>query len=224
MFEINDNIEIKKKLLDNSAIYTIENFYKNPDEILNLFLNNQSMLFKFNGRSKLEVKEQQSFNGIYFEDRRHKICCEEVVHVYNFLENICKEKTFGEKNIVLSNCAKFFTTDFNDYQNNYWWPHYDVGYTALIYFNKNDVECGTNLYAPLYGTNYLNLHQEHFCPWKPKKHFEIIKHLKPKYNKLVLFNAKKFLHGMNICNDRYFGDEFRINQVLFFKKKNFFQY
>jgi len=29
---------------------------------------------------------------------------------------------------------------------------------------------------------------------------------------------------MNICNDRYFGDEFRINQPFFFGKENNFKY
>ena len=46
---------------------------------------------------------------------------------------------------------------------------------------------------------------------------KLLKTLKPKYNRLVLFDAKKFLHGMQICNDVYLKDSFRMNQVMFFK-------
>ena len=38
-----------------------------------------------------------------------------------------------------------------------------------------------------------------------------------KYNRLVLYDGMRFLHGMNICNDDYFGEEYRVNQVYFFE-------
>ena len=34
---------------------------------------------------------------------------------------------------------------------------------------------------------------------------------------MVLFDGM-IPHGMNICNDRYFGEEYRKNQVFFFDK------
>ena len=37
----------------------------------------------------------------------------------------------------LTNVTKFIDKNFNDYENNYWYPHKDFGYTALIYFNKS---------------------------------------------------------------------------------------
>ena len=59
---------------------------------------------------------------------------------------------------------------------------------------------------------------EHFKPWRSKKDYKVLKHVEPKYNRLVLFDGCKFLHGMNIINDRYFSDEYRKNQVFFFTK------
>ena len=62
---------------------------------------------------------------------------------------------------------------------------------------------------------------EHYAPWRSKDEFELIKHLEPKYNRLVFFDGYKFPHGMNICTDRYFGEEYRKNQVFFFDSVEF---
>ena len=35
MFELNDNLEVKKELFEGTVIYTIDNFYKNPKEVEN---------------------------------------------------------------------------------------------------------------------------------------------------------------------------------------------
>ena len=48
-----------------------------------------------------------------------------------------------------------------------------------------------------------------------KKDFIVIKTLEPKYNRFVFFDGYEFPHGMNICTDRYFGEEYRKNQVFF---------
>jgi hypothetical protein len=37
MFELNDNITIKEYLVEDSPVYTIDNFYKNPEEIVRFF-------------------------------------------------------------------------------------------------------------------------------------------------------------------------------------------
>ena len=49
-----------------------------------------------------------------------------------------------------------------------------------------------------------------------KKTFKILKTLEPEYNRLVFFDGLKFFHGANFPDDRYFGEEFRTNQVFFF--------
>ena len=37
MFELSDNLDIKKEVFCKTIIYTIDNFYKYPDEILKYF-------------------------------------------------------------------------------------------------------------------------------------------------------------------------------------------
>jgi hypothetical protein len=64
----------------------------------------------------------------------------------------------------------------------------------------------------------LEKNKEHVLPWKSKDKYKIIKSFMPKYNRLVLFDGFKFIHGMNICNDNYFDEGYRFNQVFFFKQ------
>ena len=56
---------------------------------------------------------------------------------------------------------------------------------------------------------------EHYEPWRPKNKYKLLKTLEPAYNRLVFFDGAKFPHGMNVTNDRYFGYEYRNNQVFF---------
>ena len=104
---------------------------------------------------------------------------------------------------------------FNNYVDNYWWPHTDVGWNGIVYFHD---EWGTNLYSP----NHLDITDninEHYQPWRSKEKYTLLKSLEPAYNKLVLFDGKKFPHGMNVTNEKYFGKKPRNNQVFFFDDK-----
>ena len=85
----------------------------------------------------------------------------------------------------------------------------------FVYFN-DDVENGTNIY---YERNKQEMLTEHHQPWRPKGDFRVLKHLQPKFNRLVFFDGFKFLHGMNIKNKRYFSEEYRNNQVFFYKQE-----
>ena len=209
MFELNDKLKIEKEIFFNSTIYTIDNFYKNPDLVLNFILSNESHPHK--------KDEKPSFNQIYFDDRRHNIETEKSKSVYDFLSKLCNQSPITTN--VNTNLIRFKDINFNNYKSNYWWPHYDHGYTGLVYFNKNDFECGTNLYLNLNLEEEPPDFPEHFCPWRRKKNFKLIKSMQPKYNRMIFFDASKFLHGMNICNDTYFKEQYRINQALFFRKK-----
>jgi hypothetical protein len=80
----------------------------------------------------------------------------------------------------------------------------------------NDISSGTNLYENIIPEKHLDGF-EHYIPWRSKTNYKLIKTILPKYNRLVLFDAKKFLHGMNICNDDYFENHYRFNQVFFFE-------
>lgn len=205
-FEISRSLNIHLEIVDGSKIYTIDNFYENSQSVLDYFLNNKPALWKSD--------DLKSNNGKHFDDRRHSIISEEITPVYNFLSFLCDRKSINP-NHICTNVTKFQKGDFNNYQNNYWWPHLDPGYTAIIYFNNHDEVSGTNLYKCL-EDNYKPTF-EHWEPWISKDKFSLIKTLSPKFNRLVLFDAAKFYHGMNICNDNYFEDSYRLNQVLFFE-------
>ena len=210
MFELNEDLEVKKYHIQNSSIFVIDNFYKNPDKILNLFLSVPPKIHKKNG--------QNSYNMIFFEDKRHIFKCEDLVPVHKFLSSVCNQKTYYCNNLGFTNWTRFKKLSFNDYSNNYWWPHLDGGYNGVLYLNKNDNVSGTNLYEKIYSNEPPKNVEEHHKPWREKNKYKLIHQLKPAYNRMVLFDGFKFLHGMNVCNDDYFYDIYRMNQIFFFEK------
>ena len=211
MFELNENLKIEKELFEGTVIYTIDDFYKNPKEVENYLFGkpNEIPLHK--------IYDKPSFNGVYFEDRRHDTednldiwYSFNLKKVYDFLSGLCGQGY--EAPDIITNCSRFKKHEFNDYKNCYWFPHTDSGYNGIVYFNDDDKH-GTCLYEVLVKPPDVN---EHYQPWGAKKDFIVIKTLEPKYNRFVFFDGYKFPHGMNICTDRYFGEEYRINQVFFF--------
>ena len=178
---------------------------------MNLFLNVDPIVWKEN--------EKPSYNQIYFDDRRHSLKSQQIKKVYNFLSKICNQLHVGNDNdLILTNFTKFKNSNFNDYKNNYWWPHVDRGYNGILYLNKLDCESGTNLYKNLNPEKEPPNEPEHYQPWRNKSNYELIYSIVPKYNRMVLFDGLKYPHGMNICNDDYFSNEYRMNQVFFFSK------
>lgn len=208
MFEINQNPTIKEKTIEGTKIYFIDKFYANPDEIVEYFLTTETPLWK--------NFESPSLNGIYFEDRRHLIHSDEIIKVYKFLENLCGSKP-NKENLITTNLTRFKKSDFNDYENNYWWPHRDTGYNGIVYLNKDNSSSGTNFYKNLDPLNEPPKCPEHYLPWRPKTKYELITTIESQYNQLVLFDGSKILHGMNICNNDYFSNTYRLNQAFFFR-------
>ena len=105
--------------------------------------------------------------------------------------------------------TRFYENSWNDYKNCYWWPHTDNGYNGIVYFNN---DCGTNLYEDLGWDINVSEHEE---PWRPKAYYDLIKTIKPKYNRMVLFDGM-IPHAMDICNNKFFAKEYRKNQAFFF--------
>jgi hypothetical protein len=210
MFDISKNIKIQIQIFNGSKIFIIENFYEDPNCILNFLSKTTPDLWK--------KEEDPTHNGIFFEDRRHELYSADMVKVYNFLSSLCKQTPQNNNDWgIYTNCITFKKCKFNDYVNNYWCPHYDSGYNAVIYLNNDDEDCGTNFYENISLDDEIFGDNEHFMPWIKKSKLKVIKSIRPKFNKLVLFDGNKFLHGMNICNDFYFGkNNYRLNQVLFF--------
>jgi hypothetical protein len=208
MFELSKHSSIKLEILEGSKIYIIDNFYEHPDSIVEYFLSIKPELWK--------SSQTATYNSLYFEDRKHFIESSEIEKVYDFLSFLCDQESYRSKNIIVTNATRFKKHPFNNYKDNYWWPHTDFGYNALVYLNVDDNISGTNLYENLNPKEEPPMSTEHFAPWRPKSNFRLIKTLIPRYNRLVLFDGLKFFHGMHICNDDYFGENYRFNQVFAF--------
>ena len=211
VFDINEKSPIRIETFMGSNIYYIDDFYKHPQLILKLLGTIPAKVHHPGRDLKFESK-----NGVYFDDKRHTSKFLEMERVTSYLSKICGSTLDQDPKMLFSNKTRFYPNKFNDYKNNFWHPHTDPGYTALIYLNKGDSECGTNLYKEVL-PDTENQHGEHVVPWRSKSKWEIIKTLEPKFNRCVLFDGSYFPHGMHIPNERYFGNEYRLNQVVFFK-------
>ena len=204
IFEINDLRNITVEEFQDSKIYYMDNFYKYPDDVVYYLLHiKEPTLWK--------ESESPSFNGIHFIDVRHNFYNKGWEKVGKELANICGQNA-NFLGMVKTNCIKFIDKQFNDYKNGYWGPHKDLGYTCLIYLNT--IPTATNLYESIEDDIWDT--PEHFEPWRSKTKYKIIKQLEGRFNRLIIFDGLKFLHGMDISSDIFFN-QFRINQVLFFK-------
>ena len=204
MWEIN-NKNYTVDICNGTNVYTIHDFYKYPDKIVDFIIDYEPHYHKGN------VKP--SFNGVAFHDWRHRIKVDDLKEVVNFLQSICKQKPLFDK-WVYTNCFKLVDKKFNNYRDNYWWPHEDYGYTSLVYLNKFSYP-GTNLYSPVTPPNYNQI--EHYVPWQSKKNWVLKKNLIAEYNKLVLFDGLNNPHGMDISSDLFYH-HIRLNQVFFFEQ------
>ena len=214
IFDLNEEAILIREPFLGSNLYYIDNFYKNPDDIVDMIRNTPSKL-----HHPRKDNIQYSLNGRCFEDRRHTIKNNEITPIYDHLSNICgQDPLHPYTGTILTNLMKFSRNDFNNYKDNYWHPHMDDGYTALVYLNNFDDVCGTNIYKST-KPDLPETRGEHMDPWRSNKNWEIITTLRPEYNRCVLFDGNKFTHGMHICDERYFGDEYRLNQVFFFENK-----
>lgn len=203
MFEINliDNVQVE--YLQDSAIFTINNFFKEPDKLVNLLHTQSVPLWK---------AEESKNNGTKFIDKRHTFEHTSVGTIQLELTKFTKQSPYII-NQMYSNYFRMLDKEFNDYENKYWWPHTDIGYTAIVYLN--DFKCpGTNLYD-IVGNDNTDTISEHEMPWRDNCNYKIAKTIQSEYNKLVLFDGLKFFHGMAITENIFFTEE-RLNLVMFF--------
>jgi len=184
--------------IEDSPIYIIDDFYKYPKEVEKEFWRNELNYHK---------ESDPGDNGKLFHDMRHNFYSQELVKVTEYLLDMCGSSYYFSDSNCLSNVFKYEGVDYID---NYWYPHTDTGYTALIYFEGT----GTNLYAVPNEIERDNIEKtfEHCNPWRPKNNYELLFTIESKYNRLVLFNGKQFWHGADISH----SPTKRFNQALFF--------
>jgi len=223
IWEHNDLSKIKVDFFGDTKVYWMDNFYKYPDLVHKELVDPPPPLWKHGGTWDPREYEN-SKNTVHFEDRRwDRVKKEGLEVVYDNLSRLFGQRSL-DHGLLVSNYTKFFSDEksleYNNYKDNYWWPHTDLGYNAIVYFNKSDdgSEVGTNLYEFVGEYQYNNLY-EHDDTWVSKKDWELIGSFKAKYNRLVAFDGKQYWHGMSINDDRWIH-EARVNQVMFFSGLN----
>ena len=212
IFKLNPHIQVKTETFQNSLIFYVDNFYANPEEVEDYLFNRITPMHKAGSRF--------SYNGIYFTDRRLQQPDFRFFAANKFMSDLCGQNPLTYK--AVTNVIRFKDHSFNNYLENYWWPHRDRGYNGIVYFNEEKLN-GTNLYSLDNSDPIMKSTKnicEHAAPWRPKDHYRILKSLRPSYNKMILFDGWQFPHAMNICNRHYFSKEDRKNQAFFYNKDN----
>ena len=199
MFELGE-WELSFYEIEGSKIYIIDNFYHDPDIVYDYCTKPLPDPWKHN--------PHLGYNMDKYEDRRLIENHDGLKDNYYKLSEICGQPPEDDLKFV-TNVTKFIDRAYNDFDNKYWWPHRDLGYNAIVYFD----DCsGTNLYKQDTPNPFL---PEWVCPWVFKRDWEVIHTTEAKHNRCVLFDGKKFPHSMSITDDRMF-DNYRVNQVYFF--------
>ena len=187
------------------GVHVMDSFYKDPHSILNLFNELCPSPHKWDLNSK---------NLIHFSDLRHKFKHNDSLQTNQNLKNYFNIDSAKIHDTVQTNIFRMNCRSFNDYQNNYWMPHYDdtdgVRYTFIVYLNKKGCD-GTNFFTTD-NFDYAK-EDEHTKPWVDKQNFKLLYNVKSQFNMCVAFKAN-LLHGMAINSDEFFN-HFRINQVTF---------
>ena len=220
IWEINNISNIHEEDFEDSKVYWMDDFYKYPDLVFEYITRESPPLWKW-GDDWDGI--EHSKNTKHFEDRRWDGINAEGIHVPNNALSKIFNQTTKTTNEVVTNHTRFFTDSesikYNDYKNNWWWPHTDSGYNALVYLNKSEdgTSFGTNLYRLCDGFWEGRGGHEHANPWirKDTGDCERIAAFKSKYNRLVAFDGYRYQHGMSVDDDRWFY-ETRVNQVMFF--------
>lgn len=218
-----DLMQIKRRDVAGTRGYQIDNFYSHPEFIFNQILSAEDfgLLGSENG-----APPRESLNGVKFIDSRHRKVVPELrskidvleLHVGNIKYTTNSKETSP---VLLTNHMQWLDDEYNDFENNYWWPHYDNDWTCIIYLNYEKVN-GTNIYKAVgdYREKVQSKQVEQANPWHSKEHFELIDYLEPSFNRAYLFQAGSLLHGAAINDKTYFNTNelFRLNQVMFFNE------
>lgn len=216
-------MDVKEFNLLGTRAYQIDNFYDNPAFIMDMILS---------GPPNQVVTEHPLHGNEFFDLRHHreeptlKKYTDQVIQILND-DNFYVYKENGV-DVLDTNFMRWKKSDFNNYEENFWFPHQDEGWVCIIYLNEAETN-GTNIYEDKhksickYGGRKTEKDRH---PWKPKSDFEVVDYLEPKFNRGFLFDAKKIPHGAAIDDETYFYSEaeqnysrHRLNQALFFFPK-----
>lgn len=199
MWKLNMEAEVKTIELHGSKIWIIDDVLEEPDLLARfLFARTTAPL----QGSPWESNQKLYFKGRYFD------FADKAAPIVWLAQNLCKQ-TIDFYGGFKTNVEGWLDCEDNDYKNYYWFPHIDNGYNCILYLNDNgDTENGTNLYHPKHTQEQwfkdIMDNPRGSDPWISKEKFELVHHLEPKYNRLVLFDGNKFPHGSAVNNKQYF--------------------
>jgi len=213
-------MDVREFNLLGTRAFQIDNFYDNVGFIMDILLSGPTN----------QVITEHPMHGTEFFDLRHhrkepalKKYTDQVVSLLNDTSfEVYKEDGID---VLDTNFMRWKKSDWNNYEENFWFPHLDNGWVCLVYLNEAETN-GTNIYKDKYGKIYEyggRATQEDRDPWKRKSDFELVDYLAPKFNRGFLFDASKVPHGAAVNDETYFYSEaekdygkHRLNQALFF--------
>tara|TARA_R100000353_G_scaffold40356_1_gene32036 strand:- start:1335 stop:2024 length:690 start_codon:yes stop_codon:yes gene_type:complete len=201
MWKLNNDTSVTITTLRGSKIYTIDDVFAEPKKLERFLFNRQTAM--------IEPKDPFSYNGLEFLKCRHHDFVNKAAPIVWLASNLTNQAPLFYGSLK-TNTEVWLKGDYNDWKNNYWFPHIDPGYNCIIYFN-NDSKNGTNLYDPsLMDEEWFSSLMKDVPtgaqPWVSKKRVKLLKTLKPKYNRMVLFDGAYFPHSPAIEDERYFVD------------------
>jgi len=215
-------MDIKEFDLVGTKAFQIDNFYDDAGFIMDMILSGPPN----------QTVTNHPLNGDEFFDLRHHRE-EPTLKKYSdqlagLIDGEYVAYTENGVDVLDTNFMRWKKSDFNNYEENYWFPHIDASWVCLVYLNEGETN-GTNIYEDKHGSIYKYGHgltEAERHPWKPKADFEIIDYLAPKFNRGFLFEASKIPHGAAVNDETFFYSEeqkdyhkHRLNQALFFFPK-----
>lgn len=208
-------------------IYQIDNFYSNPGFVLDMVTSAKLDWFKTSIVNGVDTCEPIGTNGIQFEDKRHikqeprlVEYADKLVEMFPFMRYYTDREEELDPAVFKTNAMRWFDIHgTKPYKDHYWYPHYDHGWTVIVYLNEATTN-GTNIYT-MHDKDWYEAHvgvvHEHIQPWVTKEQFTLEAHLEPAFNRAYLFRGGKLLHGAAVDDETYFDDLIRLNQVMFFE-------
>jgi hypothetical protein len=207
MYELSENLEVNVEPFQDSFIYTIDNFFKDPYKILSFM--------KEAPHTMWQGFTSPNHNGKYYKYKKIFHHNTLIYPVIDLMMPYFQKGEIQHRGFVLSDYY-LFDNEYNDYQNKYFWPHKDFGWTGVVYLNHYEGP-GTNMYREKENVIRDNLVvSESESAWLDKSLYTLEKPLMSKFNRCVFFDAFKFHHNMAV-DDRTWFNEHRYNVVIHFK-------
>ena len=123
MWKLNLDTEVKITKLKGSKIYTIDNVFAEPKKLERFLFSRHTAL--------VENKEPFQANGDQFLKGRYHDFRDKAAPLVWLASKLCEQKPsfFGS---FKTNQECWLKSDFNDWENNYWFPHLDNGYNCIV--------------------------------------------------------------------------------------------